>query len=300
MKIIVIFNPKSGPDTFNPDDFKEKVLSALKTEENKNIDIVFYDITKDKIDGDRIKSEAQKIKAIIISGGDGTISSNINLAVENDIPMGIIPNGTFNNFAGDNGIPEDTDEALKIIKEFNSTEIDIGTINGDYFINNSSIGLYTTSVKIRERTKKEYSLNKLTAMSLALIRTFYLFPMIYAEIKTKESVFKDKTPFVFIGNNKYYFNLLSLGMRDSLAAGKLYVYHTKCKYRLCLFRIAVKALFSFLQNEKDFDATSAEEITIHSKKKKITVAADGELYKMNTPLTYKILPRAVKLLVPNS
>ncbi|MBL1213324.1 MAG: hypothetical protein HND52_08210 [Ignavibacteriae bacterium] len=296
MKILVIFNPKSGPDTFNTNEFKDKVLSILKTGENENTEFVFIDITTDNIDAEKIKHEAEEIKAIIISGGDGTISSFVNLVVENNIPLGIIPNGTFNNFASDNGIPENTEEALKVIKNFNVKEIDIGTINGDYFVNNSSIGLYTTSVKIREKTQKEYRLNKLTAMSLALIRTFYLFPMIYVEVKTEGKVFKDKTPFVFIGNNKYHFNLLSLGMRESLVAGKIYVYHTKCKYRWCLIRIAVKALFSFLHKEKDFISNSAEEIIIHSRKKKITVAADGELYKMDTPLTYKITPKAVKLL----
>ena len=151
---------------------------------------------------------------------------------------------------------------------------------------------------IREKTQKKYKLNKFSAMILAFVRIFYLFPMLYVDIKIGEEYFRRKTPFVFIGNNEYAFDLLSLGERRILNSGKLFIYFTNCRNRFCLIKIGIKALFSQLNNEDDFVVESDEQFKINSRKKMIRVAADGEIYKMKTPLTYQIMPSALKLIVP--
>ena len=135
-------------------------------------------------------------------------------------------------------------------------------------------------------------------MAIAALRVFHIFPMIHLEVKTEEVQWKRKTPFVFIGNNNYDFDLFNLGSRDSLSQGKLFIYYSKCKHRICLLSIAIKALFGMLTNEKDFISKPVTEVVIDSRKKRISVAADGELYEMNLPLKYKIIPKAVKLVVP--
>lgn len=295
MKIVVIYNPKSGSKSFSEENFKLLVSTKLK---NSDFEFEFMNIHNNKIDIERLIKNKNQLKAVLISGGDGTISSFIKIGVETNIPIGIIPNGTFNNFAQDNNIPLEIEDALNTIALFNTKEIDVAMVNDKYFVNNSSIGLYVHSVKIRERTKKIYKLNKLTTMFFAIIRIFYLFPMIYVEIKSDGKSFKSKTPFVFVGNNKYQFDLLSLGERKSLTKGKLYVHFSKCKYRFCLIKIGFKALINRLYDEKDLIINEIDEIVISSKKKKINVAADGEIYQMNSPLRYKIIPKAIKLIVP--
>jgi diacylglycerol kinase family enzyme len=297
MKIIIIFNPNSGSQSISVEEFKKIVLENLSEIDGESTRIIFKDILKDNLSKDYFEREKRTIRAIVIAGGDGTISRNIKYAVEGNIPLGIIPMGTFNNFASDNSIPEDLISALKIINNFNISSIDIGKIGNIYFINNSSIGLYAESVPIREKTKKEYRLNKITAMILAFTRIFYLFPMLYVDISVGKEHFRRKTPFIFIGNNKYAFDLLSLGERKLLDEGKLFIYFTNCKYRICLLKIGIKALFSRLNDENDFISESGKLFKIYSRKRMIRVAADGEIYKMRTPLTYKIIPGLLKLIV---
>lgn len=295
MEIILIYNSKSGSsNSFT----KESIMKSLADNFGDNYKIIVLDARENQLK-DHIENVGRdNIKMVLIAGGDGTISSYIELMVNYKLTLGIIPSGTFNNFARDCEIPLNRDEALKVIANNETIEIDAVKVNDKYFVNNSSIGLYVHSVKIRERNQEQYSLNKFSAMLLAMVRVFYFFPMVYIEIKSKEFKSKIKTPFVFIGNNEYEFDLLSLGARKSLNEGKLYVYYSKCKYRFCLIKIGFKALFGALKNEKDFIAESVNEFTIHSKKRKITVAADGEIFKMNTPLHYQIIPKAIKLIVP--
>lgn len=299
MKILVFYNPASGNKNNSTEEFKDQIINELNSDSKNNYEIVFIDILNETIDEDEIKKESTNIKALIISGGDGSISAFAKLAIENNIPLGILPSGTFNNFATDNGIPNDFKEALKIIKQFYTTKIDAAIVNDRYFVNNSSIGLYTTSVKIRERIRKEYGLNKFVSMLFAIVKTFYLFPMIYIEVDSQGKIIKKKTPFVFIGNNKYEFSLLRTGNRKSLNDGKLHVYYSTCKYRLCLLKITFQTILNTQNSAENIISKSVNEFTIYSKKKYLTVATDGEISKMSSPLKYQIKHNALLLIVPN-
>lgn len=83
--------------------------------------------------------------AVIVSGGDGTINTVINAMLKNqhDIPLGIIPCGTANDFATSFGIPNDIEAASKIIVENNLKSVDIGMVGKDYFVNVCGAGFLT-------------------------------------------------------------------------------------------------------------------------------------------------------------
>jgi diacylglycerol kinase (ATP) len=81
----------------------------------------------------------------IACGGDGTINHVINAMIQNgiDAPVGIIPTGTANDFAGHLGIPKKISEACDIIGRGNITQVDLGKINDRYFVNVAAGGLLT-------------------------------------------------------------------------------------------------------------------------------------------------------------
>lgn len=82
---------------------------------------------------------------IIASGGDGTLNHVINAMTKNnlDIPIGIFPSGTANDFAGHLGIPRRVTSACDIIARGKIRQYDLGVINNRYFINVASGGLLT-------------------------------------------------------------------------------------------------------------------------------------------------------------
>jgi diacylglycerol kinase family enzyme len=55
-----------------------------------------------------------------------------------------------------------------------------------------------------------------------------------------------------------------------------------------------------LRQAKDFEALSVEEITIEISRRKrgVRVALDGEVLMMDAPLNYRVLPRALRVIVP--
>ncbi|TDT60888.1 YegS/Rv2252/BmrU family lipid kinase [Fonticella tunisiensis] len=82
---------------------------------------------------------------ILASGGDGTINHVINAMLKNgvDLPVGILPSGTANDFGGHIGIPKNIGKACDIITGGKISRIDLGIINDRYFVNVASAGLLT-------------------------------------------------------------------------------------------------------------------------------------------------------------
>ena len=87
---------------------------------------------------------------VVAGGGDGTVNAVASELVGTGKILGVLPLGTLNHFAKDLCIPLDIESAVDVIAQETITQIDIGEVNGRYFLNNSSIGLYPQIVQERE------------------------------------------------------------------------------------------------------------------------------------------------------
>ncbi len=255
-----------------------------------------------KISGKNLPEILEKVskdtyQILIAAGGDGTISSVAEKAVKLNRTMGVIPAGTLNHFAKDAGIPLNTDEAIENILNGNKILIDTAYVNDHIFLNNSSIGLYPRVVKRREEQMK-FGGNKWPAMFKATLAVLKSIPKINVTITSDGRIVKCKTPFVFVGNNDYKFDLFNLGRRDGLQDGRLSIYYPKYEGRISYLRLILKTLLGKLDQEENFQILHNEEIIIDSKKSKLEVSIDGEVFKMKTPLHYKIKPKSLRLIIP--
>lgn len=80
--------------------------------------------------------------AIIVGGGDGTISSAAAALCDHTTPtpLGVLPLGTANDFARTLGIPRDLEQACALIGAGHTVAVDVGVANGRHFLNVASIG----------------------------------------------------------------------------------------------------------------------------------------------------------------
>ena len=69
--------------------------------------------------------------------------------------------------------------------------------------------------------------------------------------------------------------------------------------RLALLRFALRALFGRLAQARDFDVVLVENMEIETRHKHLRVATDGEVSMMRTPLSYRVLPRALTVIAPD-
>ncbi|HEV2915808.1 MAG TPA: diacylglycerol kinase family protein [Pyrinomonadaceae bacterium] len=235
---------------------------------------------------------------IVAGGGDGTINAVASALVGTRKLLGVLPLGTLNHFAKDLKIPLDLEGAATNILEGHAARVDVGEVNGRIFLNNSSLGLYPTIVRHREKQQERLGRGKWPAFFWAAITVLRRYPFLTVRLSTDKEEMVRRTPFIFVGNNEYEMESFNVGARSCLDAGQLSLYTAHRTGRLGLLRFAVRALFGGLRDEKDFDALCTSEVWIETRRRRLRVATDGEVTIMTTPLHYRVLPGALSVLVP--
>ncbi len=157
-------------------------------------------------DGDEIRAAVeaalqQGCKTIVAGGGDGTLNAVASLLIGKPVTFGVLPLGTLNHFAKDLGVPIDPLQALQGLPSAAAIEVDMAEVNGHYFLNNSSIGLYVNIVHSRERQQTRLGRGKWPAFAWAMAAALRRFPFLTVALSTDGKPVEHRTPLVFVGNN---------------------------------------------------------------------------------------------------
>ncbi|WP_118857632.1 diacylglycerol kinase family protein [Sphingomonas mesophila] len=88
-----------------------------------------------------VKDAIARAPMVIVGGGDGSLSSSVDFFVGKDTVFAILPLGTANSFAKTLGMAIDLDAAVEVIANGRRKRIDLGKIDGDYFVNAAALGL---------------------------------------------------------------------------------------------------------------------------------------------------------------
>jgi len=242
------------------------------------------------------KAQQGEVHAVIAGGGDGTVETVASVLAGSDVPLGVLPLGTLNHFAKDLGIPT-LEEAIDAIAAGHATWIDVGDVNGAIFLNNSSIGLYPYVVLDRDRRIHRRGQSKWSALAFAALRILRYFPVHRLGIVVAEQEEICRTPFAFVGNNIYDVGIESFGRRKRLDQGLLDIYVAKPKSRLALIWLACRALFGNVP-ATDLDHWTAPWLDVHTPKRRLLVAVDGEVRVMSPPLHYRSRPKSLLVYAP--
>lgn len=99
---------------------------------------------------------------MVVAGGDGTVNYVVNAMKRKglDIPLGVIPAGTANDFARAIGMSCEPLEAARQIASGAVDRVDVGRVNGLYFVNIFSFGIFTTTSQ-HTPDKRKHRIGKL-------------------------------------------------------------------------------------------------------------------------------------------
>jgi YegS/Rv2252/BmrU family lipid kinase len=296
MKAIALLNRDSGTCAANSTSSPEQqVADALAA---AGVDAEVRCVAGDQLDDEAKAAAAAGVDAVIAGGGDGTISTVAAALTGSETPLGVLPMGTLNHFAKDLGIPLDLAAAANVIAANNPRPIDLARVNDKVFINNSSLGVYARALVERDATRSRLRLSKWPAMTLAALKTFRRAPMIHVRLDAEGTVVKLKTPLIFVGNNRYRLDLLNVGARDRLDEGVLSLYVARAQSRWGMLKLLLNGALGRLQQDRDFETLYPREVWMETRRSRLHVAADGEVMRMNAPLHYKIMPQALRVLLP--
>ena len=235
--------------------------------------------------------------AVVAAGGDGTINAVATELIGTTKPLGVLPLGTLNHFAKDLNIPSTVEEAVRVLAARHAIDIDVGEVNGRYFLNNSGLGLYPRLVTEREQQQAK-GRNKWLAFFSAMLIVLHRYPLLSIRLSADGHEFLRRTPMVFIGNNQYEIQGLNIGSRKCINAGMLSLYVTRQTGRWGFFKQGLKALLGKLNYQDEFDAMCVQRLWVQASRKRLRVALDGEVTEMRLPLEYRVRPAALRVIVP--
>jgi len=246
--------------------------------------------------------------AIVAGGGDGTVSAVASVVAGTNTALGVLPLGTLNHFARDSGIPMDLESAVATIAAGHIKTVDSGEVNGRTFVNNASIGIYPDIVVERERLR-QLGHRKWIAFALASGRILRRYRRLVVRLaaprqgsgQAGDASERARTAFLFVGNNEYHVDGLSLGARDRLDGGRLFAYFAPRVHTRELPKLLALALAGRVRERQVLESVAAGQLHVVTPgRRRLRVAVDGEVIVMRMPLLFRARPASLRVIVPGA
>ena len=294
MDAIILINRSGGTAKDDPD-IGKKVAAAIRA--------AGIEGEVELLDGAGVARRAKEAVAaqaplVIAGGGDGSISAAVGAIAGSETVLGILPLGTLNHLARDLGVPFDIEKAAAIIGKGHVRRIDVAELNGRIFVNNSALGLYPLMVVDRDVQQKRLGRSKKVAMAFAAARTIVRFRHNRVTICADGDRLQIDTPLLFVGNNDYDVALPAAGKRKMLDEGKMCVLVLRKTDRWGVLAAALRALLGLTRDDDMIRLDAVEELRVESRRSHLTASIDGETEPVQSPLTYRIRPGALRVMAP--
>ncbi|WP_321363391.1 diacylglycerol kinase family protein [uncultured Celeribacter sp.] len=297
MRAVILANRQSGTNRQDAE-----VLERACTAFGEGCEIITLDPDTDLSDliDHKINEGAE---AVISAGGDGTAMAIANAMLGREVPMGVLPMGTFNYFTRGLGMSEVPEEAAAQLRDGEAHDIRIGQVNGRAFLNNASLGVYPAILKKREAIYDRWGRHRVVAY-WSVIKT-----ILQTQHRMKLSITADgtthevKTPLVFIARSAYQLDVFGLDGAETISEDGFATFVIHARSRMDLMRLAVTLAARKMPPRQDFTLIRAHEVVIEHQGKAqppFLTAFDGEKARLSAPLRLSMSEAPLRILTPKS
>lgn len=271
---------------------QEGRLQAIQHLQELGLELIEKPAENPKALPDLIRQHRQQIDCVIVGSGDGTINAALDGLVDTGLPLGILPLGTANNLARNLGIPQSLPAACKIIAQGKLRTIDIGSINGKYFLNVAGIGL---SAEINKRVSKEFKRRwGSIAYAATALQVLWQSRPFWADIHGNNEYIRVQTVQITVCNGRYYGSGLSVSENARIDDQRLDLYCVEIQHWWDI----IPLLPAIIKGKpgRGVRTLQAQTIEIQTRRSHL-IDADGEL-SGETPAQFQIIPQALSVFVP--
>lgn len=238
---------------------------------------------------------------MVASGGDGTINAAAQAALAHDCPMGLIPQGTFNLFARELGLPLEADEATRFLLRAQPEPIQVCLVNEKVFLVNASVGLYPQLLADREKVKQKLGRRRWIAMIAGLKSLLEWRVQLSLDAEMDGELARLRTATVFLCNNRL--QLRRLGIQDfvvdQIGEGRMVCLLAPAMPWWTKLRLLAAAAFGRLGEERELQSFPLRSLTVGARKaRRLKVATDGEVQWMDLPVRFTVSPQPLRVMLP--
>ncbi len=301
MKAQLIYNPTAGPRDVR------RALKRVRSYLRRRGWSVELRVTKKPGDATTLARAAAQTgcDVVVVAGGDGTVNEAVNGLVGTRTALGVLPVGTGNMWAKQLGIPTYTltnplrlREAAAGLAEGIIHLVDVGQANERYFLCWAGIGLdaqVTAEMEPRQRRTKRLGVLPYVVAAITVARDFQ---GVRTRVSLDGDIVRGHTLLILVSNIQQYTGMLSVAREARMDDGLLDVF----VFKGMGFQYAVRHLLKIVSRRHLQDPQ-----VVHRQARRIEVwtewaipvQVDGDPIG-TTPITLKVVPRVLSVLVPPS
>ena len=290
MRIIILLNP-----TAKRGKARRLLERALKVFRRQN---VHFDVRESQSSHHLMELARgaceEKPDLIVSAGGDGTHHYVINGLFKSDVPLGLLPLGTGNDFAKGVGMPMDLHAAATALLKGHVREIDLAQAGAGMYACIAGVGFDSTVTRFANEHAQW--LSGPLAYSWSLLCCMPQYRPQHLEIIADGEYFSGEVLFAVVGNNSSYGGGIRLTPRAKLNDGILDVCIIPCLSRLELLRWFPRAYRGEHLHHPRIKYFQSRKITLRSTSR-MELFADGE-FLQELPATIEVIPRALRVIAP--
>jgi YegS/Rv2252/BmrU family lipid kinase len=244
---------------------------------------------------DRLETGA--LDRILVGGGDGTLNAVLPALLRARVPVGVLPLGTANDFAGALGIPSGPREAVRVALEGRLMRVDVGRVNGAPFLNVASLGL---GAQVTEDLSAELKARLgFLGYPRAMLGAYRKALPFRARIRSDGyPPRRMRCIHLAVGNGPRYGGGALIAEDARLDDGRLHLFALA---PVPLWRLILLAPWLGLGRQRDLsDALTRKATRLWVETSRpLPISADGEIIA-STPAAFDLLPGALQVLVPKA
>jgi YegS/Rv2252/BmrU family lipid kinase len=286
---LLILNPKAGlrarPGTM------DRVL-AVAAHLGWHIEVRETDA---RGDATRLAAEAaaRGLPVVLVAGGDGTLNEVIQGLAGTETAVGAIPLGTMNVWVRELGLPMDAAETVHDLLLGQVRRIDLGRVNGRYFLLMAGLGFDAAAMHAVEGQPKQRfgPVAVLAAGALVAFRSHGS----RLRVRADGRVFGTNALLLTIGNTRLWAGAVEITNRASAADGLLDVCIFPGRSLLTKLRHALLVFIGRHAEDPEVTYFQTRELQVAARPP-LPLQVDGEPVG-TTPVTVQIVPGALRVLV---
>jgi YegS/Rv2252/BmrU family lipid kinase len=240
---------------------------------------------------------------VVAAGGDGSIGEVLNGLMEatpdgcDAGPLGIIPLGSADDFADMIRLEKDVQSAVRSIHAGFTRLIDVGTVNGRYFVNNSAVGLEPMVTITQAGMKRIKGTPRYVVAALTTIARHKPWQM---QITWDSGEYGGPATLVSVGNTRRTGGAFYMTPSAEPDDGLLDFVYGGGMSRLRLLRLLPATFDGSHVSEPEIGYERTTRLAIECDPP-TPVQADGELFELEADrIEYSILPGRLRVIVPQT
>lgn len=228
---------------------------------------------------------ADNVDAIIVAGGDGTFARTIESALQRNVPIGLVPLGTFNDLARTLDIPFEIEPSCAIIASGLTRAIDVARVNGVHYVTEASIGLSSRLTRLQKPgDKQRFGVLAIVASAFAAVKYFRPFG---AQVSYNDAHDAFRTVQLTIANSHHFGGFITVE-GAAIDDGWLDLYSVEIERFYQIFPVLKALLSGKPRSTEGLRTYRSREFSVTTRRPH-RITADGEPAGV-TPARFEILP----------